>query len=253
MGTNEFRNDLDPFSTKSLPLIVPFHDILIMAVQNEVSFSLGHVFSICRTPYVKCSQKLGEQSLSISNVVEKKPVNKVGKNEHHLWEKRDSTGSRQKALNLIRIVSQLPNGKETVYRALDKWVAWETEFPLIAAAKGLRILKKRSQWLRVIQVMTKWMLSKGQGATMGTYDTFLLAFDIDDRVDEAGSLWNMVLHAHNRSISKCMPTKIIEVFVDMEELCVRLDETTVRKVVCAFQELDLEGKQKLFLRRYMGK
>ncbi|KAB2085510.1 hypothetical protein ES319_A05G402600v1 [Gossypium barbadense] len=80
-----------------------------------------------------------------------KPVNKVGKNEHHLWEKRDSTGSRQKALNLIRIVSQLPNEKETVYRALDKWVAWETEFPLIAAAKALRILKKRSQWLRVIQ------------------------------------------------------------------------------------------------------
>ncbi|PPR96459.1 hypothetical protein GOBAR_AA24208 [Gossypium barbadense] len=27
---------------------------------------------------------------------------------------------------------------------------------------------------------------------MGTYDTLLLAFDIDNRVDEAGSLWNMV-------------------------------------------------------------
>ncbi|TYI31122.1 hypothetical protein ES332_A05G431400v1 [Gossypium tomentosum] len=246
----------------------------ILFSSSTISFFLysadSHVFSICRTPYVKCSQKLGEQSLSISNVVEKKPVNKVGKNEHHLWEKRDSTGSRQKALNLIRIVSQLPNEKETVYRALDKWVAWETEFPLIAAAKALRILKKRSQWLRVIQVMTKWMLSKGQGATMGTYDTFLLAFDIDDRVDEAGSLWNMVLHTHNRSISKwyanhhpechakpimmfLLDTTILFVFVDMEELCVRLDETTVRKVVCAFQELDLEGKQKLFLRRYMGK
>lgn len=30
---------------------------------------------------------------------------KVGKNEHHLWKKRDSTGSGQKALNLVRIVS----------------------------------------------------------------------------------------------------------------------------------------------------
>ncbi|MBA0781227.1 hypothetical protein Gotri_002170 [Gossypium trilobum] len=127
-------------------------------------------FQFAELPYVKCSQKLGEQSLSISRVFEKKPVKKAGKNEHHLWEKRDSASSGQKAFNLVRIVSQLPNEKETVYGALDKWVAWETEFPLIAAAKALRILRKRSQWLCVIQVI-KWMLSKGQGATMGTYMT----------------------------------------------------------------------------------
>ena len=30
---------------------------------------------------------------------------KVGKKEHHLWKKRDSTGSGQQALNLVRIVS----------------------------------------------------------------------------------------------------------------------------------------------------
>ncbi|TYI85995.1 hypothetical protein E1A91_D04G037000v1, partial [Gossypium mustelinum] len=197
-------------------------------VQNEVAFSLGHGFSICRTSYVKCSEKLGEQSLSISRVFEKW---KAGKNEHHLWEKRDSASSGQKAFNLVRIVSQLPN--ERVYGALDKWVAWETEFPLIAAAKALRILRKRSQWLRVIQ---------------------------------AGSLWNTVLHTHSRSISKrlfsrmislfdhhSMPNKIIEVFPDMEESCVRLDENTVKKVVRAFQELGQEDKQKLVLRRYMIK
>ncbi|MBA0759895.1 hypothetical protein Gotri_022706 [Gossypium trilobum] len=53
---------------------------------------------------------------------------------------------------LVPKVSRLPNEKETIYGELDKWVAWEIEFPLIAAAKALRILKKRSQWLRVIQV-----------------------------------------------------------------------------------------------------
>ncbi|KAB2033688.1 hypothetical protein ES319_D04G036400v1, partial [Gossypium barbadense] len=181
-------------------------------VQNEIAFSLGHGLLIFRTFYVKCSQKLGEQSLSISRVFE---------------------NSGQKASNLVRIVSQLSNEKETVYGALDKWVAWETEFPLIAAAKALRILRKRSQWLRVIQ---------------------------------AGSLWNTVLHTHSCSISKrlfsrmislfdhhCMPNKIIEVFADMEELCVRLDENTVKKVVRAFQELSQEDKQKLVLRRYMIK
>lgn len=31
----------------------------------------------------------------------------------------------------------------------------------------------------------------------------------------------------------------------MEELCVRLDENTVRKVACAFEELGQQDKQKL--------
>lgn len=46
----------------------------------------------------------------------------------------------------------LPNEKEAIYEALDKWSAWETEFPLIAAAKALGIMKKRKQWLHIIQV-----------------------------------------------------------------------------------------------------
>lgn len=49
-------------------------------------------------------------------------------------------------------LSGLPNEKEAVYGALNKWVAWEVEFPIIAAAKALQILRKRSQWHRVIQV-----------------------------------------------------------------------------------------------------
>ncbi|KAL6204617.1 hypothetical protein ACLB2K_021884 [Fragaria x ananassa] len=159
-------------------------------------------------------------------------------------------------------VSDLPNEKEAIFGALDKWTAWETEFPLIAAAKALRILRRSCQWRRVIQV-AKWMLSKGQGATMATYDTLLLAFDMDNRLDEAESLWNMILHTHTRSISKRlfsrmislydhheMKTKIIEVFADMEELSVRPDEDTVRRVARAFQEFGQEDKSKLVLRRY---
>ncbi|XP_056175796.1 pentatricopeptide repeat-containing protein At4g18975, chloroplastic isoform X2 [Syzygium oleosum] len=190
---------------------------------------------------------------------------KKGKKEHHFWQRRDSAGSGQKALNLVRIISDLPHEKETVYKALDKWTAWEVEFPLIAAAKALRILKSRSQWLRVIQV-AKWMLGKGQGATMATYDTLLLAFDVDGRVDEAESLWNMILHTHTRSISKRlfsrmislydhhdMQDKIIEVFADMEELGVKPDEDTVRRIACAFGRLGQEEKRKLFLKRYQRK
>lgn len=56
------------------------------------------------------------------------------------------------------------------------------------------------------------MLSKGQGATMGTYDTLLLAFDMEQRVDEAESLWNMIIHAHMRSVSKRLFSRMISVY-----------------------------------------
>ncbi|VFQ81588.1 unnamed protein product [Cuscuta campestris] len=188
-----------------------------------------------------------------------------GKKEHHLWKKRDSTGSGTKAQNLVRIISGLPNEKNAVYGALDKWVAWETEFPVIAVAKALRILRKRRQWTQLIQV-AKWMLSKGQGATMGTYNLLLLAFDMDHRVDEALMLWNMILHTHTRSISKWlfsriislydhhnMTDKIIEVFADMEELSVKPDEVTVKKIASAFQTLGQLDKKNMVLKRYLKK
>ncbi|KAH1208378.1 Pentatricopeptide repeat-containing protein, chloroplastic [Glycine max] len=165
-------------------------------------------------------------------------------------------------MNVEKLVYKLPNEKEAVYGALDKWTAWETEFPVIAVSKALKILRKRGHWVRVIQV-AKWMLSKGQGATMGTYDTLLLAFDMDKRVDEAESLWNMIIHAHMRSVSKRlfsrmislydhhnMPDKIIDVFADMEELRLKPDEDTVRRVARAFRELGDEEKRKLVIKQY---
>ena len=56
------------------------------------------------------------------------------------------------------------------------------------------------------------MLSKGQGATLGTYDTLLLAFDKDDRVDEAKSLWNMIIYVHTRSMSKRLFSRMISLY-----------------------------------------
>jgi hypothetical protein len=35
---------------------------------------------------------------------------------------------------------------------LDRWTAFEPEFPIIAAAKALAMLKKRRKWLQIIQV-----------------------------------------------------------------------------------------------------
>ena len=56
------------------------------------------------------------------------------------------------------------------------------------------------------------MLSKGQGTTMATYDTLLLAFDHEARIDEAGSLWNMILHTHTRSISKRLFSRMMSLY-----------------------------------------
>ncbi|KAJ6850270.1 pentatricopeptide repeat-containing protein, chloroplastic [Iris pallida] len=206
----------------------------------------------------RCCQFIQCSSRSLS-------IKKSGKKEHHLWMKRDSAGSGQKALNLVHTVSQLPNEKETIYSALDKWTAWETEFPVVAAAKALEIMRRRRQWSRIIQV-TKWLLNKGQVLTMGTYDTLLLAFDMDRRVDEAETIWNMILQIHTRSVSKRLfsriitlydhhqiPEKILEVFADMEELGVKPDEDTVRRVAKAFERLGQVDNKKLVLTKYQSK
>ncbi|CAN0921151.1 Pentatricopeptide repeat-containing protein At4g18975, chloroplastic [Linum grandiflorum] len=75
----------------------------------------------------------------------------------------------------------------------------------------------------------------------------------------------MVLHIHHRSISKRLfarmvflydhhdiPNGIVEVFADMEELGVRPDEDTVRKVACAFKILGQKEKATLVLQKYLS-
>ncbi|KAH0717760.1 hypothetical protein KY285_013791 [Solanum tuberosum] len=192
------------------------------------------------TSALKHSKKQGELSLTISAAADQKKVQKAGKVEHHLWKKRESAGSGQKALNLVQIINGL-HGRQ--------------EFPLIAAAKALRILRQQRLWKRV----AKWMLSKGQGATMATYDALLLAFDMDNRVDEAETLWNMILHTSTRSVSKWLFSRMTSlydhhhVFADMEELGVKPDEDTVRRVARAFQMLGQEDEQKLVLKKYQSR
>lgn len=39
-----------------------------------------------------------------------------------------------------------------MYGALDSFVAWELEFPLIAVKKALKTLENEQEWKRIIQV-----------------------------------------------------------------------------------------------------
>jgi hypothetical protein len=52
-------------------------------------------------------------------------------------------------------IKGLSNVKEEVYGALDSFVAWELEFPLIAVKKALNTLEDEKEWKRIIQVLNR--------------------------------------------------------------------------------------------------
>ncbi|THU66887.1 hypothetical protein C4D60_Mb05t18920 [Musa balbisiana] len=103
---------------------------------------------------------------------------KVGKN----------ISSVEKRKFLVNTLLDLKDSKEAVYGTLDAWVAWEQSFPLVTLKKALLVLEKEEQWHRVVQVI-KWMLSKGQGTTMGTYEQLIRALEKDNRAEEAHRIW----------------------------------------------------------------
>ena len=53
---------------------------------------------------------------------------------------------------MLMQVKELSNVKEEVYGALDSFIAWDLEFPLITVKKALKILQNEQEWKRIIQV-----------------------------------------------------------------------------------------------------
>ncbi|KAB2064234.1 hypothetical protein ES319_A09G005900v1 [Gossypium barbadense] len=52
----------------------------------------------------------------------------------------------------------------------------------------------------LVTTVVKWMLSKGQGNTMGTYGQLLRALDMDNRADEAHQFWVKKVSADLHSV-----------------------------------------------------
>ncbi|KAJ6871223.1 hypothetical protein NC652_036783 [Populus alba x Populus x berolinensis] len=100
----------------------------------------------------------------------------------------DNVSKKDKIKFLITTLLDLNDSKDSVYGALDAWVAWEQIFPIASIKQVLIALEKEQQWHRIVQVI-KWMLSKGQGTTMGTYAQFIRALDMDHRAKEAHEFW----------------------------------------------------------------
>lgn len=118
-------------------------------------------------------------------------------------------------------------------------MAWELEFPLIVVKKALKTLELEREWKRIIQVVPeerkrglcysaagyvyllaggfrsqviKWMLSKGQGKTMGTYYTLLNALAEDGRLEEAEELWAKIFSENLECLPRVFFVKMISIY-----------------------------------------
>lgn len=179
-----------------------------------------------------------------------------------VWKTRRKIGTISKSIKLVECIKGLSNVKEEVYGALDSFIAWELEFPLITVKKALKTLENEKEWKRIIQV-TKWMLNKGQGRTMGTYYTLLNALALDGRLDEAEELWTMLFSENLESMPRLffekmvsiyyrreMHDKMFEIFADMEELGVTPTRSIVKMVGDVFQKLDMMDKYQKLSKKY---
>ncbi|XP_026379856.1 pentatricopeptide repeat-containing protein At4g21190-like [Papaver somniferum] len=179
-----------------------------------------------------------------------------------VWKANKKIGTISKSKKFVDCIKELSNVKEEVYGALDSFIAWELEFPLITVKKALKTLEEEREWKRIIQV-TKWMLSKGQGRTMGSYFTLLNALAHDDRIEEAEELWAKVFSENlealpriffNKMISiyysRDMHDKMFEIFADMEELGVKPNVAIVSMVGDVFQKLGMLDKYEKLSKKY---
>ncbi|MFS7921477.1 putative tetratricopeptide-like helical domain superfamily [Helianthus anomalus] len=172
--------------------------------------------------------------------------------------------SRNEKVNfLVKILYDLDDSKESVYNALDAWVAWEQDFPTGPLKQALTGLEKERQWHRIIHVI-KWMLSKGQGTTMGTYGQLVRALDNDHRAEEAHDVWVKKLGVDLHSVPWQLCHQMIGVYYrnNMMERAVRLfkrleafdrkprDKKVVKKVGDAYEILKLIEEKERVLEKY---
>ncbi|ONK78319.1 uncharacterized protein A4U43_C02F17210 [Asparagus officinalis] len=157
----------------------------------------------------------------------------------------------------------LKDSKQAVYGTLDAWVAWEHNFPLVSLKRALLVLQKEEQWHRIVQVI-KWMLSKGQGTTMGTYEQLIRALEKDGRAEEAHQLWvKKISHdLHSVPWTFCelmisiyyrnnMLSRLVKLFKGLESYERRPPyKSIVQKVADAYEMLGILEEKNRVLEKY---
>uniref|UniRef100_M4EUL9 Pentatricopeptide repeat-containing protein n=1 Tax=Brassica campestris TaxID=3711 RepID=M4EUL9_BRACM len=164
---------------------------------------------------------------------------------------------------LVNTLLDIEDNKEAVYGALDAWVAWERNFPIASLKRVIAILEKEHQWHRMVQVI-KWMLSKGQGTTMGTYGQLIRALDMDRRAEEAHAIWRKKIghDLHSVPWQLClqmtriyfrnnMLQELVKLFRDMERYDRKPpDKHIVQIVADAYELLGMVEEKERVLEKY---
>ncbi|KAL8211383.1 hypothetical protein R6Q57_005820 [Mikania cordata] len=171
---------------------------------------------------------------------------------------------KDKISDVVSKLVDLDDSKESVYSALDAWVAEEQDFPIGRVKTALLSLERKQQWHKVVQAI-KWMLSKGQGVTVGTYGQLIRALDMDHRVEEANRLWVKKLSCDVQSV----PWKVCDIMIlvyyrnEMWEEIVKLfkdleshgrkpqDQSIVQKVAEAYEALGLVEEKGHVMEKYI--
>ncbi|XP_006304991.2 pentatricopeptide repeat-containing protein At4g18975, chloroplastic [Capsella rubella] len=164
----------------------PFHHLLRVNQKNKPAFLRVQSMSY---------QFVADSNASPRRIVkteDEQDVSKSSKKESADTPRKHQIGEnipkKDKIKFLVNSLLDIEDNKEAVYGALDAWVAWERNFPIASLKRVIAILEKEHQWHRMIQVI-KWILSKGQGNTMGTYGQLIRALDKDRRAEEAHVIW----------------------------------------------------------------
>ncbi|XP_062204624.1 pentatricopeptide repeat-containing protein At4g18975, chloroplastic-like [Phragmites australis] len=171
--------------------------------------------------------------------------------------------SAEKRKFLINTLLDLEDSREAVYSTLDAWIAFEQDFPLASLKQALLALEKEEQWHRIVQVI-KWMLSKGQGNTMRTYELLVCALEKDNRAEEAHKIWQKKIAHDLHSVPWCFCRLMLAIYYRNNSLdrLVRLfkeleaygrkppSKDIIRKVEDAYDMLGLLEEKKALLDKY---
>lgn len=175
----------------------------------------------------------------------------------------ENVSRKDKISFLVNTLVDIKDSKEAVYGALDAWVAWERNFPIGSLKQVLLKLEKEQQWHRIVQVI-KWMLSKGQGNTMGTYEQLIKSLDMDHRAKEAHEFWNKKIGSDLHSVPWRLCSLMISVYYrnHMLEDLVKLfkgleafdrkppDKSIVQKVADTYEVLGFLDQKDHLLEKY---
>ncbi|MCO5560927.1 hypothetical protein L7F22_014547 [Adiantum nelumboides] len=118
-------------------------------------------------------------------------------------------GISPKAVELIEKVIKLPDA-EAVCKELDNWTL-EGKFPIAFVKQAMQVFEREKQWNRLIQI-SDWMLKKGEGKTLRTYEAFLKALDMNQRVDQAEAVWKNEILRSSWSIPTRLVTYVLAMF-----------------------------------------